>query len=70
MHCTRILVFNCKYWITFIADDCREGYFHCPISMKCIPKNYVCDGELDCVDDDAPFHNPGDYSDEEACKGE
>ncbi|GLH07806.1 LOW QUALITY PROTEIN: Putative vitellogenin receptor, partial [Gryllus bimaculatus] len=33
-------------------QECKSGQFRCLRSRRCIPKEWVCDGENDCGDDD------------------
>ncbi|XP_055918086.1 low-density lipoprotein receptor-related protein 1 isoform X3 [Eupeodes corollae] len=42
------------------ATKCNEGQFSCTKSHKCIPNNWMCDGEYDCGE--------GDISDESNCR--
>ena len=44
------------FWITSIClattDKCPSGMFKCKKSGKCIYRSYVCDGEVDCGEND------------------
>ena len=32
------------------SNECSEGYFQCKSGGVCITVDYVCDGEMDCMD--------------------
>lgn len=40
-----ILIF---YFILLGLPSCDHTQFHCTLSKKCIPREWICDGELDC----------------------
>ncbi|XP_061386465.1 vitellogenin receptor-like, partial [Musca vetustissima] len=40
----------CLFFFPDNAAKCNEGQFRCKASHKCIPNNWVCDGEFDCGD--------------------
>lgn len=48
------------FLISANASKCNEGQFQCSVTHKCIPNNWVCDGEHDCGE--------FDVSDELNCK--
>ena len=41
------------------ANDCSVYEHMCRVSGKCIPSEWICDGEIDCLE----------ASDEETCEG-
>lgn len=58
-----LYIVNCNFYIplfTVNASKCNEGQFQCITTHKCIPNNWVCDGEYDC--------GTNDISDEMTCK--
>ena len=46
------LLFYCSYYfclIILLAPQCSNDQFKCD-DLKCIPKEWFCDGESDCFD--------------------
>lgn len=54
------LTFTFPFIFAANASKCNEGQFQCTSTHKCIPNNWVCDGEYDC--------GTHDISDEINCK--
>ena len=42
------------------TNDCATEEYRCPVETTCIPTEWICDGEIDCL---------GTASDEEKCEG-
>lgn len=40
------MLFSFLYLLGF--PTCKYSQFQCALSKKCIPREWICDGELDC----------------------
>lgn len=43
-----IIIITFLNFIYLGLPSCDHTQFHCALSKKCIPREWICDGELDC----------------------
>ena len=41
------------------SDTCDDDEFYCSLENECIPRDWHCDGESDCVGDEDEKNCPG-----------
>lgn len=55
---------QCLLFLLVKTGTCPYGMFQCKASKKCIIRQFACDGEFDCGEDE---NGKADSSDEENC---